>query len=270
MYAELGRPPLAAPALAAGLVGGASTWREITVVASTGSTNADLAAQARRGAASGLVLLAEEQTLGRGRLDRAWSSPPQAGLTFSVLLRPSAPRATWGWLPLLAGVALATAVVEVAEVSAYLKWPNDLLLGEARRKAAGILAEVVEDAVIVGTGLNVSTRGAELPHTGATSLALEGAARLDRPTLLRAILRGFDRRYRAWSESDGDARACGLLGDYVERCDTLGRQVRVALPAGELRGRAEGIDPNGRLLVRDAEAVAHLVAAGDVTHVRQV
>ncbi|MBA3524885.1 MAG: biotin--[acetyl-CoA-carboxylase] ligase [Geodermatophilaceae bacterium] len=268
MYADLGRPPLAARALAPGLVGGASIWHDIRVVGQTGSTNADLAEAARDGAAEGLVLIAEEQVRGRGRLARDWNSPPQAGLTLSVLLRPRVPRAGWGWLPLLAGVSLATAVAEVAELPTFLKWPNDLLLGEGRGKAAGILAEVAEDAVVLGLGLNVSTRRDELPHGGATSLAVEGATRLDRATVLRAVLRGLDQRYRAWSAADGDAIACGLHRDYETLCDTLGRDVRVALPSGELHGRAEGIDATGRLLVRDSRGGVHPLAAGDVTHVR--
>lgn len=270
MYADLGRPPLAVQALAAGLVGAPSTWREVQVVTRTGSTNADLADEARSGAPAGLVLVAEEQVRGRGRLARDWTSPPQAGLTFSVLLRPPVPRVNWGWLPLLAGVGLATAVADVSGVPALLKWPNDLVVGADRRKAAGVLAEVVEDAVVVGIGLNVTTRRDELPHDGATSLALAGATRLDRPTLLRAVLREFDGWYRGWTAAAGDAVGCGLHAHYLALCDTVGRDVRVALPAGELTGRAEGVDGTGRLLVRDGQDIVRPVAAGDVTHVRPV
>lgn len=243
-----------------------SLWRSLRVVSSTGSTNTDLAAAARAGEPAGSVLVAEEQTLGRGRLDRDWMSPPQSGLTFSMLLRPPAdiPVSRWGWLPLLAGIAVADAVRGLGEVAAWLKWPNDLLLGSRRFKAAGVLAEVVDDAVVIGVGLNVSTRRDELPEH-ATSLVLEGAACTDRDTLLREILREVESRYRRWCDNLGDADGSGLLAAYVEACDTLGREVSVAVPGGPpVRGRAEAIDSAGRLVLRTGGELQALTA-GDVT-----
>lgn len=269
MYADLSRPPLNASALSRAVVYDGSLWSALRVVNRTGSTNADLAAAAREGAPGGTVLVAEEQTLGRGRLDRGWVSPPQAGLTFSILLHPPGdiPVSRWGWLPLLAGVALADAVRSVGELAIWLKWPNDLLLGAHRCKAAGVLAEVVDEAVVIGIGLNVSTRPDELPEH-ATSLAVEGAANVDRGPLLRAVLREIESRYRRWCASLGDAVACGLLASYVEACDTLGREVSVALPVGgSIGGRAEAIDSAGRLLVRTGAQV-HALTAGDVTQLR--
>lgn len=269
MYADLSRPPLNAAALSRAVVHDGSLWSSLLVVASTGSTNADMAALARDGASEGVVLVAEEQTLGRGRLDRGWVSPPQAGLTFSVLLRPPGdiPVSRWGWLPLLAGLALVDAARSTAEVAAWLKWPNDLLVGGRRHKAAGVLAEVVDDAVVLGMGLNVSTRADELPAE-ATSLVLSGAAVTDRDTLLRVILREIEIWYRRWCDKLGDAAGSGVLAAYVEACDTLGREVSVAVPGGPpMRGRAEAIDRTGRLLVRTGSEV-RAVAAGDVTQLR--
>ncbi len=131
-------------------------WRAVEVTAATGSTNADLLDRAAAGAPEGVVLAAEEQRAGRGRLGRVWVSPPRAALTFSLLVRPHAiAPARRGWLPLLAGVAVAAAVRAVAGVDARLKWPNDVLAGPA--KLGGILAEAAGDAVVVGIGLNVST-----------------------------------------------------------------------------------------------------------------
>ena len=159
------RPPLNGVALTKQIVRPGGLWSEVLVVERTGSTNTDCAARARAGAPEGLVLAAEEQTAGRGRLGRTWLSPPRAALTFSVLLRPAGvPPARRGWLPLLAGVATATAVRHVSGLDARLKWPNDLLLGP--RKLAGILAEQSGDAVIVGIGVNVSAARGELPATG--------------------------------------------------------------------------------------------------------
>src|SRR5262245_22841510 len=179
-------------------------WREIEVVPSTGSTNADLLARALRGEPEGVVLAAEEQTAGRGRMGRSWTSPPRAALTFSLLLNPAVPPARRGWLPLLTGVAVAAAVTGVTGLRTGLTWPNDVLAGDA--KLAGILAEAVGDAVVVGIGLNVSTEPAELPNPGpsalpATSLRAAGATALDREELLLAILAGFERRYQPWRQA---------------------------------------------------------------------
>jgi BirA family biotin operon repressor/biotin-[acetyl-CoA-carboxylase] ligase len=220
------------------------------------------------------VVVAEEQTAGRGRLDRAWTSPARAGLTFSVLLRPvGVPPARWAWLPLLAGVALTRAVRRVAQVEARLKWPNDLLLdGSAGSggggKAAGVLAEVVGDAVVVGVGLNVTTTRAELPAPEATSLLLAGAATTDRDTLLRAVLRELAEDYGVWCAHAGAADGSGLRAAYVESCATLGRQVRVTRPGREpLAGEAVDVDADGRLVVDTAGGPVP-IAAGDVIHLR--
>lgn len=264
---ELTRSPLDAEALRS-LVP-REFWRALAVCDVTGSTNADVAAAARAGAAEGLVVVAERQDAGRGRIGRQWVSPPRAGLTFSVLLRPAGvPTHRWGWLPLLAGVALATAVTTVAGVETWLKWPNDLLAGAGRRKVAGLLAEVADDAVVVGIGLNVTLAAEDLPRPDATSLALAGATELDRNVLLPPILAALSADYLAWRAAGGDPESAGLLAGYRERCDTLGRQVRVELPAGDpLLGKAVDVDVDGRLVVETATGPT-LVAAGDVVHVR--
>jgi BirA family biotin operon repressor/biotin-[acetyl-CoA-carboxylase] ligase len=248
-------------------------WRTVEVAAVTGSTNADLLARAARGEPEGAVLAAEQQSAGRGRLGRAWVSPPRAALTFSVLLRPAAvPRARRGWLPLLAGVAVAATVRDVAAVDAQLKWPNDVLAGPA--KLAGILAEAAGDAVVVGIGLNVSTEPAELPPPGPgalapTSLRIEGAASLDRERLLAGILAGLERRYQAWCQVFGDTERSGLQAEYTGLCATLGRRVRVVLPGGRvLDGLAAALDADGRLLVSMPPDADLAVAAGDIVHLR--
>lgn len=271
MYSDLDRPPLHQATVARALVRPGAVWTDLRVLAETVSTNADAAAAARAGAAEGLIVAAELQTGGRGRQERAWVSPVQAGLTFSVLLRPgpTVPVQRWAWLPLLAGVALARTVGRLGEVDAVLKWPNDLLLGPTRRKAAGLLSELVDDAVVVGIGLNVSTRTEELPSEQATSLAVEEAALTDRAPLLIAILRELAADYRTWRDAAGDAQATGLRASYVESCDTVGRQVRVELPGGaDLVGEAVDVDEAGRLVVRDATGERTPVAAGDIVHVR--
>jgi BirA family transcriptional regulator, biotin operon repressor / biotin---[acetyl-CoA-carboxylase] ligase len=260
-YTDLDRPPLSATALRQALVVPGGLWTDIQVKTETGSTNADVAEAARAGAAEGLVVVAERQTAGRGRFDRHWESPPRAGLTLSVLLRPGR---ISGWLPLLAGVALAQTVQRLGELDAALKWPNDLLVGG--RKCAGILAESVGDGVVVGIGLNVTLREPELPVPEATSLLLAGSACTDRDPLLRGLLRALADWYRRFTGTGGDPAASGLRAAYRGLCATLGREVRVALPDGsELTGTASDVDSAGRLVLA---GVATPVAAGDVIHIR--
>jgi BirA family transcriptional regulator, biotin operon repressor / biotin---[acetyl-CoA-carboxylase] ligase len=279
--------PLDAAAVTAAVVRPGGLWRSVEVTAVTGSTNADLLARAAGGEPEGAVLAAEQQTAGRGRLGRTWTSPPRAALTFSVLLRPAAvPRARLGWLPLLAGVAVAAATRDVAAVDARLKWPNDVLAGPGgvlaggsggvvpARKLGGILAEAAGEAVVIGIGLNVSTGPAELPPPGpgalpATSLRIQGAASLDRDRLLAGILAGLERRYQAWCQVFGDTERSGLRAEYTRSCATLGRRVRVELPGGRLLdGLAAGVDADGRLLVSVPPDPELPVAAGDVVHLR--
>jgi BirA family biotin operon repressor/biotin-[acetyl-CoA-carboxylase] ligase len=267
--------------VSAGLVRPGGLWREVRAVAETGSSNADLLAAAGAGAAEGTVLVAEAQTAGRGRLGRRWASPPRAGLTFSVLLRPDGvPAALLGWLPLLAGVAAVASVRAVAAVDATLKWPNDVLVGE--RKLGGILAERTGTAVVIGIGINVWQARADLPpDAAATSLALAAGAGAAGPAdagpglrerLLAALLDELGRWYESWRDqaSPGDADTCGLRQEYIRRCATLGREVTVTMPGtAPVTGAATGVDAAGRLEVRTAGGLV-AVTAGDVVHVRPV
>jgi len=259
------RSPLDAGALREAVVVPGGLWRDIRVVAETGSTNSDLLTEARSGLAEGVVLAAETQSAGRGRMGRHWISPPGAALAFSALLRPEdVPPASRGWVPLLAGVAVALALRGQAAVEAWLKWPNDVQVNGA--KLAGILAEQAGDAIVVGTGINVSAARDVLP-AGATSLALEGA-RTDRDRLLVGVLGELEHWYLAWVGQRGDADGCGLRQEYQRLCGTLGRQVRVSLPGGAtVAGVAGEVDRAGRLVVRSASGLVP-VSAGDVVHVR--
>ncbi|MFH9663049.1 biotin--[acetyl-CoA-carboxylase] ligase [Streptomyces sp. NPDC017248] len=273
-WSDLDRPPLNAVSLRRGLVREGSLYREIEVVRRTGSTNSDLAARAAAGeAGEGVVLVAEEQTAGRGRLDRSWTAPPRSGLFFSVLLEPGeVPVARWGWLPLLTGVAVATGLARAAGVDTALKWPNDLLVtvGGQERKAGGILAERAgADGVVVGVGINVTLRADELPVPQAGSLALAGAVSTDRDPLLRAVLRSLEDWYGRWRAAGGDASASGLLEAYTAGCATLGREVRAELPGDRaLVGEAVALDGDGRLVIATKEGVQEPVGAGDIVHLR--
>lgn len=248
-------------------------WRQLDVVAETGSTNADLLAAAESGASGGRVLIAEYQNGGRGRLDRAWSSPPRADLLFSVLVDcAGVPTSRWSWLPLLTGLAVRDAVRAATELDAVLKWPNDVLIGASGRKVCGILVQAVpgREQAVIGVGLNVTAAEHELPVPTATSLLIEGARELDRPTLLAWVLSELGMQIADWHASRGDSLACGLLDTYIDACATLDQRVRVSETSGEeWLGVAVSIDADGRLEVRaDADGAVRPIGAGDVMHLR--
>lgn len=244
----------------------------VEVLPEAGSTNALAAERARAGAPEGTVVVTEHQTAGRGRLDRTWTTPPRAALTFSTVLRPATvPQAAWPWLPLLTGVAVVRGLAP-AGVAAGLKWPNDVLVGD--RKLAGLLVERVETptgpAAVVGIGLNASTTADELPVATATSVALETGAAVDRTALLGSLLAALAGEYAAWRAAPGTDEPGGgsLRASYAAACTTVGRRVRVHLPGDqELVGEAVGVDASGRLEVAGPDGVV-AVGAGDVVHVR--
>jgi BirA family biotin operon repressor/biotin-[acetyl-CoA-carboxylase] ligase len=240
----------------------------VEVLAEAPSTNALVAERARDGADEGLVLLAEHQTAGRGRLDRTWETPARSALTFSVLLRPTAPTRSWPWLPLLVGYAVDKAL-KADGYDAGVKWPNDVLIGD--RKVAGILVERIETdlgpAAVVGVGLNVGMTREELPVPEATSLAVESGVAPDRTAVLLSVLQTFWEAYATW-QTGGDLAGMRLADSYAAACVSIGRHVRVDLPSGEvLTGRAVEIDPGGRLVVQTSGG-PRPVGAGDVIHVR--
>lgn len=270
-WSDLERPPLGGAALSKGLVLPGGLWTALDVVDTTGSTNSDLAARADE-LPEGAVLVAEEQTAGRGRLDRSWVAPARSGLFLSVLLKPGVPVERWGWLPLLTGVAAATGLSRAGGLDVSLKWPNDLLVkvGGEERKAGGILAERAgKDAVVVGLGINVTLREEELPVPAAGSLLLADAVSTDRDTLLRAVLRSLEQWYGDWRAAGGDPEASGLRAAYEANCATLGHRVRAELPGERaLEGDAVRLDEHGRLVVETEGGGTEAVGAGDIVHVR--
>lgn len=259
------RPPLepAALARAAG-----PRW-DVVLLPESPSTNAEAAGRARAGAGEGLVVVADHQTAGRGRLDRTWVTPARAALTFSVVLAPDVPAARWPWLPLLTGVAVVEGVRRSLRTACSLKWPNDVLADGL--KVAGILVERVETdhgpVAVVGVGLNVSQTPEELPVETATSLATASGEEPDRAALLGDVLAALGEGYDAWRSAGGDPVA--LRSTYLRVCSTVGSEVRVQLPGGgTLEGTATGVDPEGRLEVVDAVGRRTVLGAGDVVHVR--
>ena len=229
----------------------------------TGSTNADALALARSGAPEGVVLVADHQTAGRGRLGRTWQAPPGSSLLATVLLRPAASDADL-MMPAVA-LAMAAAVQACTGVEPGLKWPNDLTVDD--RKLAGVLAETdwsgTGVAVCVGIGVNCNWP-AEVPDELATTLValnhLTGAD-VDRAELLAAFLAELDRRY-----ADLDRRA--LRDEWRDRSATIGRRVRVELGSEAVNGVALDITAEGHLEVACDDGSRRGFAVGDVTHLR--
>lgn len=252
-------------------------YAALDVVDRTGSTNADLLAAAADGAEDLTVLVAGAQTAGRGRRDRTWVSPPGSGVYLSVLVRPSTvPAERLGSLSLVAGLALMHVATETAGIEAVLKWPNDLLVGTERGKAAGILSEAVQDdaghGVVVGVGINVTTLpdGAE-PGPGGLppgSFADAGAKVVDRTELTASYLRAFQELESVWRLNDGDLERSGVITGYRDACGTIGQRVRAELPDGAVTGVAVDVDGDGRLLVKLDDGTPKAISAGDIVHLR--
>lgn len=248
----------------------AAGWRgpEPVLLPTVGSTNVEAAELARDGAPDGTCVVAEEQTAGRGRLDRTWVSPKGAGLWLSYVVRPGDVQADrWTWLPLVSGLAVRDAIRTVCRVPVDLKWPNDLVVTSAMcggsggtRKLGGILSEVAGDAVVVGIGINVSLSALEMPTPNATSVYAEGGS-IDRTAILAGVLPSMQRRLAQWRADDPQVRA-----DYRDSCRTIGRLVNVERPNAEpLSGVVTGVDDAGHLVVNDGES-EQIVTAGDAIH----
>lgn len=267
-------------------------WTDVT-----GSTNADVLVAGRNGDPEGVVIVADTQTAGRGRHGRDWVAPPGSGLLFSLLLRP--PARITDLLTATAALAVQDVAAALGATGVGLKWPNDLIVTipdatvvgpspEPTRvgpdpKLAGILAEaewapgaaaasghraptVGERALVaLGIGLNVASSADFPPEIANRRVALDDliGRPVDRRELLDDLLAGFDGWYRRLVVDHGE-----VLDAWRSRCVTLGRRVRVDLGATDLVGTANDLDARGRLVVRDDNGSDHVVAAGDVVHLR--
>jgi len=257
----------------------------VEVVASAGSTNADAVRDLRRDPASWpdrSLLVADHQVAGRGRRDRAWQTPAGTAVTCSFVVRLTAPVDRYGWLPLLAGLGAVRAVRATAGVRATLKWPNDVLVPAADavegwgvvRKVGGVLCELVTladggTAAVVGIGLNVLQTAAELPVESAGSLALAGARHVDRLAVLVGLVEALEEVESRFDAAGGDVAGSGLADDVAAVLATLGSDVAVDLPGGEVvEGVAARLDDDGALVVRTDADDERRVLAGDVRHLR--
>jgi len=240
--------------------------RDIRVFQETTSTNDIIERFARDGVEEGVVVFAESQTQGRGRLGRKWVSPPGRGLWFSVLLRPQFPPAAATRITILAATAVARAVRELTGLRVEIKWPNDIL---ARgRKLVGILTEMSAEPdrvrhVTLGIGVDVNVAASELPaalREVATSLLEETGRRWQRAEVAAALLEALDDDYARLR--DGNFRA--IADEWESQCATLGQNVVVEMGARRISGRAESLDDDGALLLRTQHGRLERIIGGDV------
>ncbi len=227
------------------------------------STNRYLVDEARGGAPEGMVAVTAHQTSGRGRLGRTWEAPPGSSLLASILLRPKALPADRRHLA-TAAVALAavSACAEVAGFRPRLKWPNDLVVQDD--KLAGILAEAVGDAIVVGLGMNLDWPPGQLPE-GAVDVAGVTGRPVAPGALLAALLPHLERRCVELADPEGQA---ALGRDARQASATIGRDVRVELADRTVVGRAVDVSERGHLQVRAADGGVADVPVGDVVHLR--
>ncbi len=242
---------------------------EILRYESLPSTNTELARLASEGAAEGVSIVAEEQTAGRGRLQRAWSSPRGAGLYFSILLRPAIPQNRWPLITFMAALAVGDSLQEAAGVPTDIKWPNDLLSGE--RKICGILAEAIDTptgrAVVLGIGINLTQNAfpAELANT-ATSVSEATGLQPDREKILAALAQALSHWYALLNEPDGNET---IVAAWSSRSSyATGRLVQVSNGNEVWQGTTRGVERDGALRLDTANGEIKLVRAGDVFSVR--
>jgi BirA family biotin operon repressor/biotin-[acetyl-CoA-carboxylase] ligase len=230
------------------------------------STNTELARLASEGAVEGVSVVADEQTAGRGRLQRAWSSPKGAGLYFSILLRPTIPQNYWPLITFMAALAVGDALREACELQTDIKWPNDILSGE--RKICGILSEAIETpagrAVIVGIGINL-TQNAFPPELsdGATSVAEATGRPPGREQILAALLNALSHWYSLLNEPGQIIDAWSNRSSYA-----IGKLVQVSNGDDVWQGTTAGVEPDGALRLRTLSGEIKLIRAGDVYRLR--
>lgn len=241
--------------------------RDIRVFEETNSTNDVAEKLARDGVKEGVVVFAESQKKGRGRLGRQWLSPPRKGLWFSVLLRPDLRPQAATQLTVAAATALARAIRRQTNLTPEIKWPNDILL--RGKKVAGILTELSAEVdriryVIMGIGVDVNLTSADLPpelRKIATSLRIESGPPVSRPDLAAAILRELDADYARVRAGQFEA----LADEWEEQCTTIGRSVTIRIGDRAQSGVAESLDSEGALLLRTQHGRLERIIGGDVT-----
>ena len=242
--------------------------RKAHFFAEIASTNEVALRLGRQGAEAGALVVADSQSCGRGRLGRAWVSPPEQGLYFSIILRPHLEPADLPKITLVAALAVCKAVEEVVGLNPGIKWPNDLLLDG--KKFCGILTETgalfsgESPLVVLGIGLNVSTPRELFPEElreRATSLFVAGGKLPTRGELLAAIIQAVDVELARLEQGEFSA----VLADWRDRDATFGKKLSWLTPDGKVvEGISLGPDEAGVLHIRDDNGREYEVLSGDV------
>ena len=234
--------------------------REIHYFQRLDTTMREAAARCAGGAVSGAVVIAEEQTAGQGRHGHAWHSEKGRGLYLSVLLRPDLPREAAPPLTIALGLATLDAIAAAAGLECDLRWPNDVMIGG--RKAAGILAQLLDSAAIAGIGINVNHERfpAELAEE-ATSLRIESGREQSRERLVIALLPAIDRYVELLAEAGAEP----ILAQFSRRSSyASGKRVTVQRGSSVLRGTTAGVNASGFLVVRKDDGSDEIILAGGV------
>jgi BirA family transcriptional regulator, biotin operon repressor / biotin---[acetyl-CoA-carboxylase] ligase len=240
--------------------------RDIRVFEQTTSTNDVIEKLARDGAKEGAVVFAESQTQGRGRLGRAWMSPPRKGLWFSVLLRPNLSPQAATQLTVASATALRNAIEAQTGLTTEIKWPNDILI--SGKKVAGILTELSAELdrikyVLVGIGVDVNLTVSDFSpelRAQATSLRIELGKPVVRIELAAAILRELDREYARILAGEFAA----VADEWEKHCTTLGQRLVIHQGDRLISGRAESLGEDGALLIRTEHGHLERIVGGDV------
>ncbi len=244
--------------------------REIVVLDQSTSTNDEVEKAAMNGQKEGLVVFAESQTRGRGRMARRWSSPTRRGLWFSLLLRPKLTPSECTKLTAATATALTRAIRQKTDIRPEIKWPNDLMIDG--KKFGGILTEMSAELdnirhVVVGIGINVNQTASEFPNeikSSATSLKLATQNNISRTDLAIEFLRELDRDYSRTLNGNFTS----VASEWIRDCSTLGKQVKITIGKRRIIGRAEALDETGALLLRTEHGRVERVTGGDVALIK--
>lgn len=241
--------------------------KEIRIFDEVGSTNDIAMEMGAKGGENGLVVVAESQSHGKGRMGRTWISPKGVNLYISILLRPGFSPHQASALTMMASVATATAISRTTGLDVEIKWPNDILIGG--KKVSGILTEMNAEEerihyVVIGVGVNVNMKKEDFPDNlrmPADSLMECTGRRVDRSGLLRALLESMDANF----ETLKNEGVMSIIPKWRKLCSTLNKRIKVALPEAVITGVAEDVTQEGGLVVTFGEGLKRVIYAGDVT-----
>jgi BirA family biotin operon repressor/biotin-[acetyl-CoA-carboxylase] ligase len=229
------------------------------------STNSEAARQATLGAAEGLCIVAAEQTAGRGRLQRQWASPKDAGLYFSIVLRPKIEQRFWPLITLAAALAVSETLYQIYELKSDIKWPNDILVND--KKLCGVLAETVETslgrAVVVGIGINLTSKSLPAEIMGIAVSIHDATGHVpDSESIVLALIPELKRRYKILQSSDGPE---DIIREWSARSSyASGKRVRVSSDGSVFEGTTRGLESDGALRIETDTGEIRIIRTGDL------